>query len=238
MTNGWCEPAGAMTFWDTPGTIYRARRCPSGRLTNQEPEFNPPARPVCGGSVLASSLLMPVFVFLSGSLYSTTLNAPLFTAVQACFYEIKQPRRSPAHMNFKLHFRSSSQGTRPAAQPDGGWQRGRVPAPPLNTAFVWSAVQIYPTLSTHSNQTPRQDAHTLNDSNQYQTIVSKHSIEPRVWQRLNSFQKNKVSCQTSETFIIADTLQIFEYSPFLKLKQTIQNILHTTTIRFEMFCCR
>lgn len=195
MTNGWCEPAGAVTFWDTPGTIYRARRCPSGRLTNQVPEFNPPARPVRGGSVPASSLLMPRVCFsqwitlqYNSKRSIVPLGASLFLWNQAGLWLTR---------TFKSSFKSSSQGTRPAAQPDGGWQKGRVPALPLNTAIVWSAVQIYPALSTHSNQTPRQDAHTLNDSNQYQTIVSKHSIEPRVWQRLKSFQKNKVSCQTS-----------------------------------------
>lgn len=166
-----------------PGGVHQAD------LPIKNPSSIPRPAPFAEGLFLLARCSCPVFVFLSGSLYSTTLNAPLFTAAQACFYEIKQARRSPAHPNFKQHFRSSSQGTRPAAQPDGGWQRGRVPAPPLNTAIVWSAVQIYPTLSTHSNQTPRQDAHTLNDSNQYQTIVSKRSIEPRVWQRLNSFQK-------------------------------------------------
>ncbi len=38
-----------------------------------------------------------------------------------------------------------------------------------------------------------------------------------------------------ETFIIADTLQIFAYSPFLKLKQTIRNILHTLLLDLKCF---
>lgn len=38
-----------------------------------------------------------------------------------------------------------------------------------------------------------------------------------------------------ETFIIADTLQIFAYSPFLKLKQTIRNILHTLLLDLKSF---
>lgn len=162
-----------------------------GDLPIKYPSWIPRPAPFVEGLFLLARRSCPVFVFLSGSLYSTTPNAPLFLTAQACFYEIKQARRSPAHPNFKSSIKSSSQGTRPAAQPDGGWQKGRVPALPLNTAIVWSAVQIYPALSTHSDQTPRQD------SNQYQTIVSKHSIEPRVWQRLKSFQENKVSCQTS-----------------------------------------
>ncbi len=79
-----------------PGGVHQAD------LPIKNPSSIPWPAPFVEGLFLLARCSCPVFVFLSGSLYSTTPNAPLFTAAQACFYEIKQARRSPAHPNFKL----------------------------------------------------------------------------------------------------------------------------------------